>query len=126
MIFFRKLITWRFWLCSPARAALGIFAILWFHGSLIGLSDDEAYYWVLAQKPALGYAFHPPAVAWCIAFFQKLAMPFFGANSPWIVRLPAALLSSLSVALGMAWLKMAGAEKRFLVRGGVVLLYYAG
>ena len=32
----------------------------------LGLSDDEAYHWVLAHRPAFGYAFHPPGMAWMV------------------------------------------------------------
>ncbi len=71
-------------------------------GSL-GISDDEAYYWVLAQRPALGYAFHPPAVAWLIGGFQKILGWAFGSHSVLLVRLPAVLAMGAVFALGLAW-----------------------
>lgn len=82
-----------------------LFILLWFQGSFLGLSDDEAYYWVLAQKPALGYAFHPPAVAWMIRFFQILLSPVFGQSSEALVRLPAAFGSGLILFLALSWLR---------------------
>ena len=48
--------------------ALALIALAYLiQGACVGMTDDEAYYWVLSQKPALGYAFHPPMVAWLIA-----------------------------------------------------------
>lgn len=38
----------------------------------LGMSDDEAYYWVLSQKPAWGYAYHPPMVAWIMGLSDWL------------------------------------------------------
>ncbi len=103
--------------------AVGI--LLFVHGATLGLTDDEAYYWVLAQTPALGYAYHPPAVAWSIAFFQKTLGWLFGLGSPALVRLPAAVFSALSVALAMRWLKgLGGAE--LSKRGAFIFISFAG
>lgn len=101
-----------------------LFLVLLIHGATLGLTDDETYYWVLAQKPALGYAFHPPAVAWTVALFQKLT----GGSLP---RLPAALFSGWICAMGIHWMKIAqatpGGRKSFdSVRGGRVLVAFAG
>jgi hypothetical protein len=88
--------------------ALLLGALLWAHGSALGPSDDEAYYWVLAQRPALGYAFHPPAVAWVITFFQKLLGGWlFPESSTALLRLPAALLSAGILWLGLDWVERA-------------------
>jgi hypothetical protein len=87
------------------RYVVLVFLVLLIHGSLIGLSDDEAYYWVLAQTPALGYAFHPPAVAWFIAFFQFLLGSLLGIHHPGLVRLPAALSIALILGMSLAWLE---------------------
>ncbi|MBL7716394.1 MAG: glycosyltransferase family 39 protein [Bdellovibrionales bacterium] len=76
------------------------FGVLWLHGSTLGISDDEAYYWALAQRLDWGYAFHPPMVAWSIAFFQKvfswLGLP---QNSAALIRLPAAFFSAVTLGL---------------------------
>src|SRR3954451_13534609 len=93
---------------SKYRIPLVVALILLVHGSLLGLSDDEAYYWVLAQKPSLGYAYHPPMVAWWIGLFQSIFGNLFGNHSPGLVRLPAALGSSLTLALGLNWLNTVG------------------
>lgn len=99
------------------------------HGALLGLTDDEAYYWVLAQQPALGYAFHPPAVAWVIAAAQSVLGWLLGVNSPALVRLPAALFSAGILALGLRWVEMVlgtAATPRAMNRAGAVLLAFAG
>lgn len=94
------------------------------HGSLLGLTDDEAYYWVLAQRPALGYAFHPPGVAWSIAVFQWLLSPLFGVAESGLVRLPAALFSGGMLALALRWIRFAGGQRLGL--GGMTILSFAG
>jgi hypothetical protein len=47
----------------------------------LGIHYDEAYYWMYAQHPALGYFDHPPMVSWLIyagelLFNNKLALRF--------------------------------------------------
>ncbi len=103
-----------------------IFGLLLIHGSFLGLSDDEAYYWVLAQKPALGYAFHPPGVAWLIAGFQFGLGWIFGNHSAGLVRLPAALATGLILALAVFWLERVGLEKSKRDRGFWVLVSFYG
>jgi len=95
-------------------------------GSLLGLSDDEAYYWVLAQRPAWGYAYHPPAVAWLIAFFQWLFGKGFGTATAGLVRLPAALGTMLILGMGFHWLKRLGLRSEFSGRALGVMLSFAG
>ena len=90
-----------------------LFIVLLVHGSLLGLSDDEAYYWVLAQKLSFGYAYHPPAVASFIAFFQFLFGGIFGSHSSGIVRLPAALSSAMIFGMGLSWVKQLGLRSGF-------------
>lgn len=101
-------------------APLALFAVLLLHGATIGMTDDEAYYWVLAQHPALGYAFHPPAMAWAIAAAQAL---FGGGARPWVVRLPAAAGTALILWLALRWLASVGKGG---LRGVAVLLSFAG
>lgn len=103
-----------------------VFALLWLHGSFLGLSDDEAYYWVLAQKPALGYAFHPPMVAWVIALFQKGLGWMMTAPSTALVRLPAAFLTASILALGLDWVRKTGLRKEYQMRAGLILLSFFG
>ncbi len=103
-----------------------LFALFLTHGSLLGLTDDEAYYWVLAQKPALGYAFHPPAVAWLIAASQKLLSPLFQGNSALVVRFPSALLTAGFLALALRWMKRAGVPESGLLKGALGFLGFAG
>ena len=112
----------RHWLLAPIL----LYLILQIHGATLGLTDDEAYYWVLAQRPALGYAFHPPAVAWAIWLPQKLFGWFLGVANPGLVRFPAAAFSAAIFGLGIYWLKIAGIAEKQLQRGMWVLLSFAG
>ncbi len=81
-----------------------VFFILLVHGALLGLSDDEAYYWVLAQTPAWGYAYHPPLIAWVLALSEKIGWLLSGwhAGALW-VRLPAAACVAALLALSRKW-----------------------
>lgn len=113
----------RFWkeypeFCLP----LLFFGLMFIHGSLLWLTDDEAYYWVLAQKPSLGYAFHPPAVAWLIALSEKI----FSRQSPGLVRLPGILCMTLTFGLGLRWLKHLQVPKEKMLIAGVSLISFAG
>lgn len=105
---------------------LGLFAVLGIHGFSLGLSDDEAYYWVLAQKPSFSYAFHPPAVAWIIAIFQALFGWIFGNATPGLVRLPAALGAAMILYLSLNWLKEMGLRTAHRDRAAWVLLSFFG
>ena len=58
-----------------------------------GLVPDEAYYWLWAQHPALGYYDHPPMVAWWIEAFGWLG------HAAFVVRLPFVLSF-----LALSWL----------------------
>ncbi|MFZ9596204.1 MAG: ArnT family glycosyltransferase [Bdellovibrionia bacterium] len=78
--------------------------ILLFQASTLGLSDDEAYYWVLSQKLSWSYAFHPPAVAAFIAGAQNLLGWFLGSHSEVVARLPAVLCSGAVLGLSLKWL----------------------
>ena len=103
-----------------------LFFALMIHGSLLGLTDDEAYYWVLAQRPALGYAFHPPTVAWMIAAAQAWLGGIFGTHSSGVVRLPAALCSAGILYLGLRWMVQAGVSANRLGRATLGLVSLAG
>lgn len=130
MTFFRRLIMsrrWPSWKEHPELALpLLLFALLVIHGALIGLTDDEAYYWVLAQKPAMGYAYHPPAVAWSIAASQAALGWLIGSHSSAMVRVPAAAYASAVLGMSLLWLRSQGSRGPALWRGGAVLLSLAG
>ncbi len=113
--------------CSADRlvlAGLGLFLALMAAG--LGMTDDEAYYWVLAQRPALGYAYHPPAVAWVIALSQLAFGWIAGANSAWVVRAPAVLSAIGMVALAVEWLRGLGCDERGRVRAILLFFSFAG
>jgi hypothetical protein len=96
------------------------------HGLNIGVSDDEAYYWVLAQRPALGYAFHPPMVAWWIALSQQLLDPFVSVYHPLVVRLPAFLGAFFILSLSLYWMRISGVSRDKTWKAGLGLLSFSG
>src|SRR6516165_5629425 len=50
----------------------------------LGLGNDEAYHWLYATHPALGYYDHPPMMAW----IEMLGLTLAGAGaSAWALRL---------------------------------------
>ena len=53
---------------------------------MAGLTDDEAYYRLLASVPAMSYVDHPPMAAWMIA-----AGRFVAGDNPFGIRLCAVL-----------------------------------
>jgi Dolichyl-phosphate-mannose-protein mannosyltransferase len=101
---------WKYLLSRTQSQLLVIvlFFALLLNASTLGLSDDEAYYWVLAQKPDLGYAYHPPMVAWIIAFFQFILGSIVKSNSPGLVRLPAILCTTCIFFLSLKWISETG------------------
>jgi 4-amino-4-deoxy-L-arabinose transferase-like glycosyltransferase len=103
---------------------LGVFAAILLQGATLGLTDDEAYYWVLAQRPALGYAFHPPMIGWSVALAQGLLGWLFGHHCAGLVRLPAAVCGALYVWLASRWIERTGASHP--QRGGWVMAAFAG
>ncbi len=84
-----------------------LFAFWLLQAWTLGISDDEAYYWVLAQKPSLGYAYHPPVVAWAIAAFDGL--PLLPRELK--VRLPTILFGVLYWWIGASWVRRVRMER---------------
>jgi hypothetical protein len=74
-------------------------------GFSLGMSDDEAYYWVLSQKPALGYAYHPPLVAWTMTAFETLTAWIPALSREGRARLGAILLAASFFAIGLGWVR---------------------
>lgn len=93
----------------------------------VGLTDDESYYWVLAQKPALGYAYHPPMIAWMIFVSQKIFGGIFGPSSSFVVRFLSCSCMGVLVALSLDWIRRAAAPRAISVpRAALALLSFAG
>jgi len=113
---------WPAWIWIPIAVSL----VLLLCSGFTGLTDDEAYYWVLAQKPALGYAFHPPMVAWFIDVSQFLFGWIFGKASTWVVRLPSCLSMGIVLALALKWIESSRPSEKGLRRAGLALISYAG
>ena len=111
----------------PLYAVVLLFLLVqFFHASRLGLSDDEAYYWVLAGRPALGYAYHPPVLAWIMALTERWIVGWGGTITPLTVRLPAIALSASLLALSLMWLKENGVSFLKGTRAAWVLLSFAG
>ena len=51
---------------DPLALLAGVTAVKLACAATLGLSEDEAYYWVWGQHLAAGYFDHPPAIAWLI------------------------------------------------------------
>src|SRR3990172_4952316 len=64
---------------------------------VVPLTNDEAYYYQQAIRPALGYRDHPPMAAWFLYPFLLLG------KTEWVIRLPA-ILSSTLVGVGIYFL----------------------
>jgi hypothetical protein len=71
----------------PGRIIKPLFYLLWLsigllHAGSSGLFDDEAYYWMYAQYPSMGYFDHPPMIGMLIRagyglFSNELGLRFF-------------------------------------------------
>jgi dolichol-phosphate mannosyltransferase len=108
------------------RIPIGLFLFLILQAATLGLSDDEAYYWVLAQKPALSYGFHPPAVAWLIALFSKVFGQLLSSAPVLLTRLPAIVCVTLVFGMSLGWLFEVGKNKKLLAQAPWVLLSFSG
>jgi hypothetical protein len=111
---------WPAWSWIPVSA----FLILYLASGFVGVTDDEAYYWVLAQKPALGYAYHPPGVAWMIWLAQMALGWAFGPASAFVIRFFSCLSMGLMFALSLDWMNRSGA--RAGTRAAFSLASFAG
>jgi 4-amino-4-deoxy-L-arabinose transferase-like glycosyltransferase len=89
---------------SPAFL-FGVLALVWvIQAATLGISDDEAYYWVLSRTPALGYVYHPPLVAWLIGISEQL-LGWTRLPRELVVRLPGLLMSGATVLLAAGWVR---------------------
>ncbi len=98
------------------------FIILCAHALTTGITDDEAYYWVLAQKPALGFAYHPPLILWVIGLSQKIFSDTLDFSPLYIVRFPAVLIATLTFASALYWIRRAGGKWN----GALIFLSFVG
>ena len=81
---------------------VGLTALRLVTAACANLVPDEAYYWLWAQHPALGYYDHPPMVAWWIAAFGWMG------HAAIVVRLPFVLSF-----LALSWLMWDAAKALF-------------
>ena len=103
---------------SPPWALLGIvIALLAARLGLAGalhLTEDEAYYRLWAQAPALGYYDHPPMIAWWIWLGVRIA-----GDNPLGVRLLPILASAAATALVYDLARLAGGSRAVAARAGI-------
>ncbi len=111
------------WVLVGVVAALLIVRIV-IAGSL-HLTEDEAYYRLWAQAPALGYYDHPPMIAWWIWLGVRLA-----GDDPLGVRLLPILGCAVTSAIVFDLARLAGGSRAAAQRAGIwynaMLLVAAG
>ena len=83
-------------------------------GGLLPLTEDEAYYRLWAQAPALGYYDHPPMIAWWI----WLGVHLLG-DTPLAVRLLPSLAVGALALLAFDMARLAGANPATAERAGL-------
>jgi 4-amino-4-deoxy-L-arabinose transferase-like glycosyltransferase len=94
-------------------------------GSLVHLTEDEAYYRLWSMSPAFGYYDHPPMIAWWI-WLGRTAL----GDNPLGVRLGSILASAATSFLVFDAARLAGAERATAARAAIwfnaTLLVLAG
>jgi len=103
-----------------------LFLALWWEGSILGLSDDEAYHWVLAQRPALGYAYHPPGMAWFVSISQMFLGSFTHSIPQMMIRFPSSLTIAVVGLIALLWGKDNGVSNKKIQRVFFMFLSFAG
>jgi undecaprenyl-diphosphatase len=78
-------------LCILTLARLGIMRF-------IGITNDEAYYWVWSRHPALSYYDHPPMVAFIVKVFTGIL-----GNTPFAIHFAGLFFFTLFVVLLYNW-----------------------
>jgi 4-amino-4-deoxy-L-arabinose transferase-like glycosyltransferase len=89
---------------SPALLFAGLCLAWLLQAATLGISDDEAYYWVLSRSPAFGYVYHPPLVAWIIALSER-ALGWISLPREFVVRFPGVLISGATLLLAADWVR---------------------
>lgn len=100
-----------FWAVS-----LGLFAVRLAAAAWIPFTEDEAYYRLWSQAPALGYYDHPPMIAWWIAAGRAVL-----GDTALGVRILPALGNLLTARLTVAWTRAMGWEEAAAWRAGLFL-----
>jgi hypothetical protein len=90
--------------------------LLLFYG--IGLSPDEAQYWLWSQSPDWGYYSKPPGIAWVLFLSTKLL-----GNTVFAIRFPAVLISSLLAYLMYRLMRQCGGSEKQSVWVGVIMAF---
>ncbi|MGZ3708707.1 MAG: ArnT family glycosyltransferase, partial [Bdellovibrionota bacterium] len=100
--------------------------ILLVHGSTLGLSDDEAYYWTLSHHFALGFAYHPPLVTWLEGLSRILLGWFIPENTSFVARVPAIACAVTTLLLAQSWVRESTRERADETKAALVLISFAG
>ena len=100
---------WCVWVALALILAGALLNLVYlFHNCPIDLSDDEAHYWMWAQRLDYGYYSKPPGIAFVIWAAQRFGETFgitgdgSGAALMPVIRLPAVLFQVLSGLLSFA------------------------
>ena len=101
----------RIWLIALVALILGIRLML---AGALHLTEDEAYYRLWSQKPALGYFDHPPMIAWWIWLGRQV-----GGDTPLGVRLLPCLSAALISFLVFDLARSLGAGRTSALRAAV-------
>ena len=103
---------------TPPWTLVGVVATLLIVRVLVAgsvhLTEDEAYYRLWAQAPALGYDDHPPMIAWWIWLGVHVA-----GDDPLGVRLLPILGSAVTSAIVFDLARLAGGSRATAARAGI-------
>ncbi len=83
-------------------------------GAQVHLTEDEAYYRLWSQAPAMGYYDHPPMIAWWVWAGRHLA-----GDTSLGVRLGPILASAITSLLVFDLARLAGADRALAGRAGI-------
>jgi 4-amino-4-deoxy-L-arabinose transferase-like glycosyltransferase len=100
------------WALVAVVAALLVVRLL--AASVVHLTEDEAYYRLWAQAPALGYYDHPPMIAWWVWLGVRLV-----GDNPLGVRLLPILGCTVTAALVYDLVRLSGGDPPTAQRAGI-------
>lgn len=114
------------WDRPETRAGLLLFLALSLVAATLGIADDEAYYWALAQSPRGGFAYHPPGVLWGIALTRFLFGGLSRAADLWVLRLSSVFCATFAFVVAMRWVRRVFGERASLAQIGILLVSFPG
>lgn len=96
------------------KAALFIFLMSGLHlfmGTILNLTDDEAYYWEWSRHLDISYYDHPPMIAYFIRFFTSI----FGNNNFAVRLVPTVIIAITSIYIYKIIMYLYEDEKKGLI-----------